>query len=151
MSHMNSPSLQEVLDNLLGLVLVTDPEGTIILASSALVRLSGLSMKNLIAQGKFREDMFYRLNVLPIKIPPLRERTEDVPELVEIFLAEFNKKYGTQKHLSAEAFESVMTYDWASNVRELRNVISVRGKEKNVRKKWWNRLALECPLIGKAV
>ena len=88
-----------------------------------LIAATNRDIKSLVAQGKFREDLFYRISVFPIKIPPLRERTEDIPALVEAFLAEFNKKYGTQKRLSTEAVESVMTYSWPGNVRELRNVM----------------------------
>ena len=88
-----------------------------------LIAATNRDIKKLVSQGNFREDLFYRISVFPIKIPPLRERTEDIPELVEAFLTEFNKKYGTKKRLSAEALESVMTYSWPGNVRELRNVI----------------------------
>lgn len=91
-----------------------------------LIAATNRNLKELVAQGKFREDLYYRLSVFPIKIPPLRERREDIPALVESFLAEFNKKYGTQKRLSAAATESVMTYDWPGNVRELRNAVERR-------------------------
>ena len=91
-----------------------------------LIAATNRDLKNLVAQGKFREDLYYRLSVFPIKIPPLRERREDIPALVDVFLAEFNKKYGTEKRMSPAAFDSVMTYDWPGNVRELRNAVERR-------------------------
>ncbi len=91
-----------------------------------LIAATNRDLKGLVAQGKFREDLYYRLSVFPIKIPPLRERREDIPALVDVFLAEFNKKYGTEKRMSPAAFDSVMTYDWPGNVRELRNAVERR-------------------------
>lgn len=91
-----------------------------------LIAATNRDIKGLVASGKFREDLYYRLSVFPIRIPPLREREEDIPALVDAFLAEFNKKYGTSKRLSAAAIESVMSYDWPGNVRELRNVVERR-------------------------
>ncbi len=91
-----------------------------------LIAATNRDLKELVAQGKFREDLYYRLSVFPIKIPPLRDRREDIPALVDVFLAEFNKKYGTEKRMSPAAFESVMAYDWPGNVRELRNAVERR-------------------------
>ena len=91
-----------------------------------LIAATNRDLKGLVAQGKFREDLYYRLSVFPIKIPPLRDRREDIPALIDFFLAEFNKKYGTEKRLSPAAFESVMSYDWPGNVRELRNAVERR-------------------------
>lgn len=91
-----------------------------------LIAATNRDLKSLVAQGKFREDLYYRLSVFPIKIPPLRERREDIPALVDVFLAEFNKKYGTEKRMSPAAFDSIMTYDWPGNVRELRNAVERR-------------------------
>ena len=77
-----------------------------------------------IARGNFREDLFYRLNVIPVYLPPLRERLEDVPRLVEHFLREFAGAYGRKpKHVSAEAMTALQRYSWPGNVRELRNLI----------------------------
>ncbi|MGO9642251.1 MAG: sigma-54-dependent transcriptional regulator [Candidatus Acidiferrales bacterium] len=77
-----------------------------------------------IAHGRFREDLFYRLNVIPFVIPPLRERIEDLPILARYFLAGFAGTYGRQpKELSEGALEVMMRYPWPGNVRELRNVI----------------------------
>jgi transcriptional regulator with PAS, ATPase and Fis domain len=74
--------------------------------------------------GNFRDDLYYRLNVVTIHAPPLKERREDVPLLVEAFIEEFNAKY--DKHIRSvdpAALDSLMTYDWPGNVRELRNTI----------------------------
>jgi DNA-binding NtrC family response regulator len=77
-----------------------------------------------IKQGRFREDLYYRLNVVPVLLPPLRERKEDVPELAKFFLQRFAKE--TKKNFSdiaAEALEKLLAYQWPGNVRELANVI----------------------------
>ena len=75
------------------------------------------------AQGEFREDLYYRLNVVEIRVPPLRERREEIPGLVTRFLIEFNAQYGRQKHLSPETITRLREYSWPGNVRELENVI----------------------------
>jgi len=77
-----------------------------------------------IAKGNFREDLFYRLNVIPFVVPPLRERKEDIPLLARHFLKEFASAYGRRpRDISDDAIESLMRYSWPGNVRELRNVI----------------------------
>ena len=77
-----------------------------------------------IARGNFREDLFYRLNVIPFVVPPLRERKEDIPLLARHFLKEFASAYGRRpRELTDEAVEGLMRYAWPGNVRELRNVI----------------------------
>ncbi|HHI98017.1 MAG TPA: sigma-54-dependent Fis family transcriptional regulator [Thermodesulfatator atlanticus] len=77
-----------------------------------------------VKEGRFREDLYYRLNVIPIKLPPLRERLEDIPLLVEHFLARFsNRKKEPVQGISKEALECLMKHDWPGNVRELENVI----------------------------
>ena len=77
-----------------------------------------------IAHGRFREDLFYRLNVIPFNLPPLRERIEDVPVLARHFLAEFGAAYGRKpKELSDTAIGVMLRYNWPGNVRELRNLI----------------------------
>ncbi|WP_022853836.1 sigma-54-dependent transcriptional regulator [Thermodesulfatator atlanticus] len=81
-------------------------------------------LKKEIAAGKFREDLYYRLNVVPIHIPPLRERPEDIPLLVEEFLEEFAKHSGLgRKKISEEALAALKQYHWPGNIRELRNLI----------------------------
>ena len=77
-----------------------------------------------IQEGAFREDLFYRLNVVPIFLPPLRDRKEDIPDLVDFFMARFAQDYGQSKGaISSEAFKLLMTYDWPGNVRELENAL----------------------------
>ncbi len=75
-------------------------------------------------KGTFREDLLYRLNVIPIVVPPLRERKEDIPELIEYFLEYFASEYGErQKKISPEAFKIFQAYEWPGNIRELRNML----------------------------
>ncbi len=81
------------------------------------------NLEDLVAKGLFREDLFYRINVFPLEIPPLRERTEDIQELAAFFLEDLNVVYGKRLSLSDEAFRLLERYDWPGNVRELRNVI----------------------------
>jgi transcriptional regulator with GAF, ATPase, and Fis domain len=90
-------------------------------------------LRQLIAEGKFREDLFYRLNVLQLVVPPLRERPADIPALVVHFLGRFHQHNGHEAlHLSPEAMKTLVEYPWPGNVRELENVmeriaIKVRG------------------------
>ncbi|MFL6449841.1 MAG: sigma-54-dependent transcriptional regulator [Bryobacteraceae bacterium] len=90
-------------------------------------RVIAATNKNLekeIERGNFREDLFYRLNVIPFTVPPLRERAEDIPTLSVHFLREFTKAYGRKpKELSEEATADLMAYSWPGNVRELRNLM----------------------------
>src|SRR5262249_10065563 len=77
-----------------------------------------------IARGAFREDLFYRLNVIPFYVPALRERIEDLPTLARYFLSEFSRTYGRRpKELSEAALEVLLRYPWPGNVRELKNLI----------------------------
>lgn len=93
---------------------------------------NNVPLKKLVDQGKFREDLYYRLNICTIDVPPLRERREDIYVLADAFLAAYNKKYGLEKVLSPAALSRLYQYDWPGNVRELENavhrmVISSRG------------------------
>jgi transcriptional regulator with PAS, ATPase and Fis domain len=88
------------------------------------VRIIAATNKNLddlVSSGKFREDLFYRLKVLPIRIPPLRERKEDIPLLMKKMLEKFPR--GNEMIISDETMEKIMEYDWPGNIRELENVI----------------------------
>ena len=91
------------------------------------VRILAATHRDLAAEtaaGRFREDLFYRINVLPIAIPPLRERREDVPLLVDHFVARNNARLGTHiRGVSAEARKILLEYGWPGNVRELENTI----------------------------
>jgi two-component system nitrogen regulation response regulator NtrX len=91
------------------------------------VRVVAATNKNLdeeIERGNFREDLFYRLNVIPFFVPPLRERREDIPLLADHFLAEFTTAYGRKpKELTPEAYRILSEHQWPGNVRELKNLI----------------------------
>lgn len=91
------------------------------------VRIISATNKDLAEEVKkstFREDLFYRLNVIPIPLPPLRERKEDIPELVDYFLGYFAAEYGQKpKKITPEGLKMLEVYDWPGNIRELRNVI----------------------------
>jgi len=90
------------------------------------VRIIAATNRNLwemVSQGTFRKDLFYRLNVVPIIVPPLRERREEIPALVNHFLKKLNNKYGLNKRISEKAIEHLIIYDWPGNIRELENVI----------------------------
>jgi two-component system nitrogen regulation response regulator NtrX len=88
------------------------------------IAASNRDVVSLIAQGAFREDLFYRLNVIPIEVPPLRARKEDVPALVDHFIRVFCAENGKRlKTVTPAALTYFMTYDWPGNVRELRNMV----------------------------
>ncbi|MGA3041122.1 MAG: sigma-54 dependent transcriptional regulator [Bryobacteraceae bacterium] len=91
------------------------------------VRVVAATNKNLdeeIERGNFREDLFYRLNVIPFHVPPMRDRREDIPLLADYFLREFTTAYGRKpKELTPEAYRILQEYHWPGNVRELRNMI----------------------------
>jgi transcriptional regulator with PAS, ATPase and Fis domain len=78
----------------------------------------------MVAEGRFRRDLFYRLNPCSITLPPLRERVEDVPDLVAVFLEEFSRKHSKSfRSISIEATDVLARYEWPGNVRELENII----------------------------
>ena len=91
------------------------------------VRVLSATSRNLqdeITAGRFREDLFYRLNVVPVRLPPLRERREDIPELVSHFFARFaGERRMTPPRISEEAMAALQAHDWPGNVRQLRNII----------------------------
>jgi DNA-binding NtrC family response regulator len=81
-------------------------------------------LRRLVQENKFREDLFYRLNVISLRLPPLRERREDIPALLDHFLARFTKENGrSEMRFSPEALKLLMDYDWPGNVRELENAV----------------------------
>lgn len=93
---------------------------------------NNVPLKKLVDEGKFREDLFYRLNICQIEIPPLRKRKEDVYCLAEAFLQHYSQKYGIEKKFSPGAYRKLEEYHWPGNVRELENTvhrlyISARG------------------------
>lgn len=89
------------------------------------VRLIAATNRNLaaaVAAGTFRQDLFYRLNVFPIEVPPLRERAEDIPLLVQYFVGRFAKGAGKNiRHIGRDTLEQLKSYSWPGNIRELQN------------------------------
>jgi PAS domain S-box-containing protein len=93
-------------------------------ADVRIVSATNRDLQVAIADGTFRSDLYYRLNVFPIKLPPLRERKEDVPLLVNYFVDRYSKRAGKKiKHIQRKALEALQDYSWPGNVRELQNVI----------------------------
>ncbi|MBF0498163.1 MAG: sigma-54-dependent Fis family transcriptional regulator, partial [Deltaproteobacteria bacterium] len=88
------------------------------------VAATNVDLKELCREGSFRTDLFYRLNVFPIELPPLRKRPEDIPLLVEIFLERLNRTYNKDiKDIDSEVLEVLKCYSWPGNIRELENLI----------------------------
>jgi DNA-binding NtrC family response regulator len=87
-----------------------------------LVAATNADLEREVAEGRFRADLFYRLNVIPIKLPPLRQRRDDIPLLVDHFLRRHTQN-GPEKAISKDSLEVLMKYDWPGNVRELENVM----------------------------
>src|SRR5262249_20739968 len=88
------------------------------------IAASNRDLAKAVREGRFREDLFYRLNVFPITVPPLRQRREDIPLLVWAFVEEFTQTLGkTIRSIAKESMEALQAYAWPGNVRELRNLI----------------------------
>ncbi len=88
-----------------------------------IIAATNRNLEEMIKAKKFREDLFYRLNVVPLTIPPLRERREDITPLVIYYLKEFNEKYQFSKKISPGCLNCLLEYDWPGNVRELKNIV----------------------------
>lgn len=88
-----------------------------------LITASNKNLKEMVKEGKFREDLYYRISNFPIIIPPLRERKEDIIQMILYFLNIFNEKYKLKKYFSRTVLEEMKRYSWPGNIRELRNVI----------------------------
>jgi PAS domain S-box-containing protein len=88
-----------------------------------LVCATNMDLKEMVTKNHFRADLYYRLNVIPILVPPLRERREEIPYLVSFFLNQFNQKYKKRKNISNEAMSVLTSYFWPGNVREVANAI----------------------------
>lgn len=89
-----------------------------------LIAATNQELEKLIKEGKFREDLYFRLNVVSVKLPPLRERFEDIPLLIDAFLREFSQAHNKKvSHISSEARKILLKYSWPGNVRELKNCI----------------------------
>jgi DNA-binding NtrC family response regulator len=89
-----------------------------------IVAATNIDLRQAVEDGRFREDLFYRLNVIAVQLPPLRQRKEDIPALVNHFVEKYARENGREKaEVTPEAMQVVMDYDWPGNVRELENVI----------------------------
>lgn len=89
-----------------------------------IIGATNMQLEQAVARGEFREDLYYRLNVVPIFIPPLRERKEDFPQLVHHLIRNFNQEYGRNvERCSPKALEKLISYSWPGNVRELENIL----------------------------
>ena len=88
-----------------------------------IIAATNRDLKQMVAQGQYRQDLFFRLNVVPVVIPPLRERKEAVPNLVYHFLERFNRQYGFSKQIDPQVLDKLYGYNWPGNVRELVNTV----------------------------
>ena len=89
-----------------------------------IIAATNLELEKEVAEGRFREDLYYRLNVVPIHIPPLRDRREDIPALIAHFLRKYTKEYGVSRgELSGPTVRTLLAYEYLGNVRELENII----------------------------
>jgi TyrR family helix-turn-helix protein len=92
-------------------------------ADVRIIAATNRNLEDMIAKGLFRKDLYYRVNVVPITIPPLRERKDDIAPLVQFYLTLFNHRYGGSKSLSEEVMSHFRAYPWPGNVRELIHVV----------------------------
>ena len=89
-----------------------------------IIAATNRNLEEMIENGEFREDLFYRINVFPLFVPPLRERRDDIPVLVDHFIEKFNKRNSTKiKRITTSALNMLMVYSWPGNIRELENCI----------------------------
>jgi transcriptional regulator with PAS, ATPase and Fis domain len=89
-----------------------------------IIAATNKDLKSMVDDNKFREDLYYRLNVVPIKISPLRERKDDIPLLIEYSIDKFSSQMGKNRfRISNEALDLMMKYDWPGNIRELQNIV----------------------------
>lgn len=88
-----------------------------------IISATNKNLMELVREGRFREDLYFRLNVIPIHIPSLKERIEDIPNFVYYFLEKFNKKYDVHKQITAEVYHMLINYSWPGNIRELENTL----------------------------
>ena len=89
-----------------------------------IIAATSANLQEMTQEGTFREDLYYRLNVIPVNLPPLRDRREDIPLLIQHFVERFSEIHGMeQKTLSPEVVKALMNYSWPGNVRQLENII----------------------------
>lgn len=117
--HMQAKLLNVIQDKVVIRVGETEPRKI----DFRLIAATNKDLSRLIGEGKFREDLYYRLNVIPIYIPPLRERKEDIFSLIHLFIAKNVEKYRISKRVSVELLSKLINYSWPGNIRELENLI----------------------------
>jgi len=88
-----------------------------------LIAATNKDLIKLVSEGLFREDLYYRLNVVPISLPPLRERNEDIPPLIQHFTEKYNRKYNSYKKFSEQLINQMVSMPWKGNIRELENIV----------------------------
>lgn len=88
-----------------------------------IIAATNRNIENMVKSGKFRKDLYYRLNIIPIEILPLHERTEEILPLIKLYLNQINTKYGKNSCFSPEVLERFLNYNWPGNVRELKNIV----------------------------
>src|SRR5439155_26408843 len=89
-----------------------------------LIAATNVDLEKAVKEGRFREDLYYRINVIPIKLPPLRERGEDVPQLAEVFLKRYNMRFRKRiQGIKTTTIKVMKKYWWPGNIRELENLI----------------------------
>ena len=88
-----------------------------------IIAATNRNLEKMVKSGLFRKDLYYRLNIVPIAIPPLRERQEDIIPLIELYLAKINDKYKKNSYFSPEVLNRLLNYNWPGNIRELKNII----------------------------
>ncbi|MFM1655628.1 sigma-54 interaction domain-containing protein [Brevibacillus sp. B_LB10_24] len=94
-----------------------------VMADVRFIAATNKNLRSMVDSGKFREDLYYRLNVVPIIVPSLRDRKEDIPQLIQFFLQKFQKKYNKSMTITESACRLLCEYDWPGNIRELENMI----------------------------
>lgn len=105
-------------------------------ADVRIIAATNSNLMKMVVEGKFRADLYYRLSIIPVEIPPLRDRQEDIAPLIHFFLEKFNKKYGTQVILTSEVMKLLRAYHWPGNIRELENLLErlvVTAKNKKIK------------------
>jgi transcriptional regulator with GAF, ATPase, and Fis domain len=128
----------------------------IIRAEVRVIAATNRDLESAVADGAFRSDLYYRLNVFPIEIPPLRERREDIPLLVEYFIDRYARKMGrTIRRMNKRSLELLQAYPWPGNIRELQNVIErsvivCESENFSIDESWLSRQPRAAGLKGRA-
>ncbi|OGS09088.1 MAG: hypothetical protein A2204_06045, partial [Elusimicrobia bacterium RIFOXYA1_FULL_47_7] len=124
----------------------------VIKVDARIISATNIDLRKAVNDGKFRQDLYYRLNVIPVHLPPLRERTGDIPKLINYYIGYFNTRFGKSvRGVSKEALDILNGYSWPGNVRELKNLIErlvSLGKEETITHK---RLPLDILIPDDAV